>query len=108
MRGGPRSHSDDPFMSAHARSRGPDTPKSAIIMGKKTWRSNPNSSDEESSSASVSSFRSKSTARKLTFGNQQAVVRTPDGNRNPPNGPDVDPEDAQSVYPPEWCVFVAK
>lgn len=75
-------------------------------MGKKNWRSSSNSSSEESTFNSVVTFRSQSTARKLTFDGQKAVASTPDS--QPTIYADVDPEDAQSVYPPEWCVFVAK
>jgi hypothetical protein len=75
-------------------------------MGKKNWRSNSNSSGDESTSNSVATYRSQSTARKLNFDDQKAVAGTPDSQRT--TRTDVDPEDAQSVYPPEWCVFVAK
>lgn len=74
-------------------------------MGKATWRSSSNSGSDGSSSPSEMSFQSKATARKLKFDDDKAVVRSP---QSPRNYPDVDPEDAQSVYPPEWCVFVAK
>jgi hypothetical protein len=75
-------------------------------MSKKNWRAGSNSSGDESTSNSVVSFGSQSTARKLTFSNEQAIARTPGS--QPTTYVDVDPEDAQSVYPPEWCVFVAK
>lgn len=75
-------------------------------MGKKNWRSRSNSSGDDSVSTSLVNFRSDVTARKLTFGNEQSVSRVSD--RQLATYADVDPEDAQGVYPPEWCVFVAK
>jgi hypothetical protein len=75
-------------------------------MSKKSWRSNSNSSGDVSVSNSLVDIRSQSAARKLSFRGPQNVLHSPDGQLT--TYTDVDPEDAQSVYPPEWCVFVAK
>jgi hypothetical protein len=69
---------------------------------KKDWRSGSSSSDDESSvtlSPSLARSQARDTARKLSFGLEQDSESAYSL---------VKPDDAQGVYPPSCCVFVAK
>jgi hypothetical protein len=71
-------------------------------MSKRSWRSEASSNADESAASSPQS----SVARRLSFGVEQDAADVSNAPRDPFT--DVDPEDAQALYHPECCVFVAK
>ena len=71
-------------------------------MSSKDWRSGSSSSGDESFSPS----ENRGTSRKLSFGLQEHVSESAQDELA--GYAVVKVEDAQSVYPPSCCVFVAK
>ena len=111
VRSGLGSKGEDPFKSTsaspthqHGSSRTPTAPKSSFKekMMRKDWRSGSSSSDDESSatfSPSVVRSHGRDAARKLSFGVDHGSESAHSL---------VKPDDAQGIYPPSCCVFVAK